>query len=139
VTITKLVSGLSFTGIPLIILLFIITILLTIIIPSTTAKWAIMAPIFVPMFMQLNLSPEFTQLIFRAGDSIAKPLSLFLPYFAFILALIYKYNKKGITTIKQTLGIMSIYSLIIGLIWFALIIGWYIIGLPIGPESYPSI
>jgi aminobenzoyl-glutamate transport protein len=113
---------------------------LNLLITSTTIKWSIMAPIFVPMFMQSNLSPEFTQLIFRAGDSITKPLTIFLPYFIIFLILIYKYNKaSSVTTIRKSISLMFPYSLILGLLWIALILGWYIIGLPIGPEVYPAI
>ncbi|MFA5602419.1 MAG: AbgT family transporter [Bacilli bacterium] len=138
--ITKLVKNLSFTGVPLILLLLLITMIVNLLVNSTTLKWSIMAPIFIPMFMQANLSPEFTQLIFRAGDSITKPLTIFLPYFIIFLVLIYKYNKtNSVTTIKKSISLMLPYSLILGLIWIALIIGWYIIGLPIGPEVYPTI
>lgn len=138
--ITKLIENLNFTGIPLILLLLLVTMVLNLFITSTTIKWSIMAPIFVPMFMQSNLSPEFTQLIFRAGDSITKPLTIFLPYFIIFLILIYKYNKaSSVTTIRKSISLMFPYSLILGLLWIALILGWYIIGLPIGPEVYPAI
>jgi aminobenzoyl-glutamate transport protein len=139
VGLTKLLSGLTFSGIPLILLILIITMILNLLIPSSTVKWAIMAPVFVPMFMQLNLSPEFTQLIFRAGDSLTNSITPFLAYLTIFLAMAHKYNKKETTSIKKTFSLMYPYSIAFGLIWLGLIIGWYLIGLPIGPGAYPTV
>ena len=62
---------------------------------SASAKWAIMAPIFVPMLMRLGYTPEFTQLAYRIGDSSTNIITPLMTYFAMIVAFMQKYDKES--------------------------------------------
>ena len=123
----------GFVGLPLIICFIVLTALLNIIIAVDSAKWVLMAPIFVPMFMQIGLSPELTQLVFRIGDSCTNVIAPLMPFFALIVAFCQKYEKKaGVGTLITTMLPYSI-AFLIG--WTLLFIVWYTFGLPIGPGS----
>ena len=92
-----------------------------------------MAPIFVPMFMQIGFSPELTQVAYRIGDSVTNVISPLMSYFAVIIAFAEKYDKKaGIGTIVST---MLPYSLTFLVGWILLLVVWYLIGLPLGPMA----
>ncbi len=100
---------------------------------SASAKWAIMAPVFIPMFMLLGYSPEFTQCAYRIGDSVTNIISPMMSYFALIVAFIQRYDKKaGIGTVISTMLPYSITFLIGWMILFGI---WISFGLPIGPGS----
>ncbi|WP_305768007.1 AbgT family transporter [Candidatus Epulonipiscium viviparus] len=123
----------GFVGLPLIIAFIILTSLINIIIAVDSAKWVLMAPIFVPMFMQIGLSPELTQLVFRIGDSCTNVIAPLMPFFALIVAFCQKYDKKaGVGTLVTTMLPYSI-AFLIG--WTILFVIWYLVGLPIGPGS----
>ncbi len=103
---------------------------------SASAKWAIMAPVFIPMFMLLGYSPEMTQLAYRIGDSVTNIISPMMSYFALIVAFMQRYDKKaGIGTIIST---MLPYSFVFFLGWILLLILWVVLDLPIGPGAYLS-
>jgi len=118
---------------PLMILLFLISAIATIFLPNSTFKWGIMAGIAVPVLMDAGISPEFTQVIFRFGESITMGLTPLMAYYVIYLAYLEKYNQdsKPISLFK-TLKYQLPYSIVIGLILLALLIIWFIIGLPIG-------
>lgn len=93
-----------------------------------------MAPIFVPMFMRLNISPEMTQLAFRIGDSSTNIITPLMPFFVMIVAYFQKYDKEsGIGSVVST---MLPYSLAFLISWLILLIIWYILGLPLGPGAH---
>lgn len=90
-----------------------------------------MAPVFVPMFMMLGLSPEATQLAYRIGDSATNIISPLEPFFAIVLTIAAKYDKKmGIGTM---VSIMLPYSITLLILWTLFMIAWVLLGLPIGP------
>ncbi len=121
----------GFTGIGLIISFIIITGFINLFIGSASAKWAIMAPVFVPMLMQLGYHPAFVQLAYRIGDSTTNIITPLLPYFAIIISFAQKYDKNaGIGTLVSMMLPYSI-ALLIG--WTILLIIWFIFALPIGP------
>ena len=98
---------------------------------SCSAKWAVMAPIFVPMFLMLGYDPALTQMAYRIGDSITNPISPIFTYFPVILAFAKKYDKNiGIGTIMAS---MTPYSLLFGIIWIILLIIFMVFNLPLGP------
>lgn len=100
---------------------------------SASAKWAIMAPVFIPMFMLIGYSPEFTQLAYRIGDSTTNIISPMMSYFALIVAFIQRYDKNaGLGTM---VSLMLPYSMIFLLGWIIFFIIWYYTGLPIGPGA----
>ncbi len=124
-------SGLG--PIPLMIIFIFITASLNLLIGSASAKWAIMAPIFVPMFMLLGYSPELIQAAYRIGDSVTNIISPMMSYFALIIVFINKYDEKaGIGTLIAT---MLPYSISFLLIWTTLFILWITLGLPVGPGA----
>ena len=100
---------------------------------SASAKWAIMAPVFIPMFMLLGYSPEFTQMAYRVGDSVTNIISPMMSYFALIVAFIQRYDRKaGIGTVIST---MLPYSIVFLIGWSILLAIWVAFELPIGPGA----
>lgn len=100
---------------------------------SASAKWAIMAPIFIPIFMLMGYSPELSQVVFRIGDSITNIISPMMSFFALIIAFIQKYDKKaGIGTI---ISVMLPYTLIFTILWTALLMAWIYFEWPLGPGA----
>ena len=92
-----------------------------------------MAPIFVPMLMQMGLSPEATQAAYRVGDSITNIISPLMPYLPIIIVFAQKYDKKaGIGTI---LASMLPYSLAFLAGWTVMLLGWVYAGIPLGPGA----
>lgn len=136
----SLIKTLSFTGIPLIILVLLVLAVLNLFVATPITKWQILSPVVVPLMMQSNISPEFAQFIFRAGDSITKGISPLLAYFVIFLGYLNIYNKdKNAISIRKAISYIMPYCLIIGLTWILIIIGWYLIGLPIGPGVSPTL
>ncbi len=126
-------ENIGFVGIPLIIAFIIISGFINLFIGSASAKWAIMAPIFVPLFMRLGYSPEFTQLAYRLGDSTTNIITPLLPYFPIIVTLVKKYDpKSGIGTL---ISLMLPYSIAFLTSWILLLVVWMMLGLPIGPGA----
>lgn len=126
-------ENIGFVGVPLIIAFIIISGFINLFIGSASAKWAIMAPIFVPLFMRLGYSPEFTQLAYRVGDSTTNIITPLLPYFPIIVTLVKKYDpKSGIGTL---ISLMLPYSIAFLTSWILLLVVWMMLGLPIGPGA----
>ncbi|OCA90408.1 aminobenzoyl-glutamate transporter [Bacillus sp. FJAT-27225] len=123
----------GFTGIPLFIGFIIFTALLNLLIGSASAKWAILAPIFIPMFMLLDYHPAFTQALYRVGDSITNPITPMLPYLVLLLSFAKKYDKNiGLGTLISAL---FPYTIFFGIFWIILVIVWYLLGIPVGPDG----
>ena len=100
---------------------------------SASAKWAILGPVFIPMFMLLGYSPELSQVVFRIGDSVTNIISPMMSFFALIIVYFEKYDKKaGIGTLIST---MLPYSISFFIIWSILLIGWILLNLPLGPGA----
>lgn len=118
----------------------ILTAIINMVMGSASAKWTIMAPVFIPMFMLLGYSPELTQLVYRIGDSVTNIISPMMSYFALIVAFMQRYDKNaGIGTIIST---MLPYTFVFFVIWVILLIIWMVFGFPIGPDSpldYPVV
>ncbi len=133
-------DNLEFTGIPLIITMMIVIILMSILIPDSVTKWTIASPILVPLFMKANITPDFTQFIFKAADSIGKGITPFFIYFIVMLAFLEKYNSKESVriTVFGTLKTIMPTILLFAVVLVLIVIGWFIIGLPIGPDTYPT-
>ena len=97
---------------------------------SSSAKWNILAPVFVPMFMLLGYSPELCQLAYRIGDSCTNVITPMMTYYAVILMFAQKYDKNaGVGTLTATMIPYSV-AFLIG--WILLLIIWMLLGLPIG-------
>ena len=137
----SLLNHLSLSGIPLIIVTLIFIALANFLLTSPTSKWMIFSPVVVPMFMQANISPQFAQIVMRAGDSMTKGFTPLLASFVLYIGYlnIYNLHKDKPYTIKKSLQLITPYFLIISATWILLVIGWYIIGLPIGPGVGPTL
>lgn len=119
--------------IPLMLAFVLVSAMINLIMGSASAKWAIMAPVFIPMFMFLGYTPEFTQMAYRVGDSVTNIISPMMSYFALIVAFIARYDKKaGIGTVIST---MLPYSVVFLIGWSLLLILWVLLDLPIGPGA----
>jgi aminobenzoyl-glutamate transport protein len=106
---------------------------------SASAKWALLAPIFVPMLMQLGLSPELTQAAYRVGDSTTNIITPLMPYFPLVVVYAQRYVKS--TGIGTLVSIMLPYSVGFLLTWTVFLIGYWLLGIPLGlqaPYTYPS-
>ena len=124
-------SGLG--PIPLMIAFVLLSAVINMFMGSASAKWAIMAPVFIPMFMLLGYSPELIQAAYRVGDSTTNIISPMMSYFALIVAFLAKYDKKaGIGTVIAT---MLPYTFVFFAIWTVMLIIWFLLGLPVGPEA----
>ena len=116
--------------VPLMIIFIFFSAFMNLFMGSASAKWNILAPVFVPMFMLLGYSPELCQLAYRIGDSSTNIITPMMTYFSVILVFARRYDKKaGIGTLTAT---MLPYSLAFLIGWTLLFIIWIVLGLPIG-------
>jgi aminobenzoyl-glutamate transport protein len=121
-------------ALPLLIGMIVVILLLDVIMPGLIPKWAIFAPIFVPLFIQLGVPPQTGLAAYRVGDSpmnVVTPLMVYLP---FMVTIAQRYQKDaGIGTV---IALMLPYVVILALVWTVLLIAWFLLGLPLGP-GYP--
>ena len=123
----------GFTGLNLLILFILVSGFINLFIGSASAKWNIMAPVFVPMLMLVGYTPELTQMVYRIGDSTTNIITPLMSYFPIIVAFAQRYDKNtGMGTLIVT---MLPYSLGFLVSWSALFIFWFIFGIPIGPGA----
>lgn len=121
-------------AVPLLIGFIVVIMLLDIIIPGSMPKWAIFAPIFVPLFIRLGTAPQTVLAAYRIGDSPMNVITPLMVYLPFIITVMQRYQKEsGIGTV---IALMLPYTLIIAVAWIILFILWYVIGIPLGP-GYP--
>ncbi len=119
--------------IPLVILFVVFSGFINLFMGSASAKWAIMGPVFIPMFMLLGYSPELSQAVFRIGDSVTNVISPMMSFFALIIVYYQKYDSKaGLGTLIST---MLPYTLTFFVAWTILMCIWIWLGLPLGPEA----
>lgn len=136
-----ILENMQLSGIPLVLITLLLIAISGFFLTSPSSKWMIFSPVVVPMFMQSNLSPQFAQIIMRAGDSMTKGFTPLLASFVIYIGYlnIYNLNKKKPYTIRKSLKLITPYFLIIAATWILIVIGWYILGLPIGPGVGPTI
>lgn len=123
----------------LLVAFIVLTVLFDLMIVSMSAKYTMMAPIFVPMFMVVGISPELTQAAYRIGDSVANSISPLNPYLIVILTFMQRYAKN--TGIGTVLAMMLPYTLAFALVWTAMLLGWVWLDIPLGregPLTYPN-
>ncbi len=129
-------NALEASGLPIIvviILLILLCILIDIFIGSASAKWAIMAPIFIPMFMLLGYHPALIQMAYKIGDSVINVITPLSAYFPIIYGVVRKYNKDaGMGTIIANMTPYSIWFLAF---WLLQLVAWYLLKLPMGPGA----
>lgn len=139
-SLSNLIEASEFAFIPLVILLFFVTMLCNIIAPQSVAKWSILAPNIMSTIMKANITPEFAQIIFRAGDSVTNIITPVFSYFVIFIGFVEVYTKnKNDFSIRNCYKTILPYFFTVGLVWLILIICWYVIGLPVGPGIYPAV
>jgi aminobenzoyl-glutamate transport protein len=121
------------TGLPLLLAFAVLSAVLNLFIGSASAKWAVAAPVFVPMMMLVGYSPEVVQAAYRIGDSSTNVVTPLMPYFPVIVAFVRRYDRRaGIGTL---LSAMLPYSIVFMIGWLALFALWVGLGLPLGPGA----
>ncbi len=100
---------------------------------SASAKWALIAPIFVPMLMQLGISPDLTQAAYRVGDSVSNIITPLLPYFPLVVVFCQRYVKN--TGIGTLISMMLPYSIIFSITWTIFLLIYWWIGIPLSFEA----
>jgi len=129
----EFLKSIGLTGIPLILAFILVAAFLNLFIGSASAKWAIMAPVFVPMFMLLGYTPELTQTAYRIGDSTTNIVTPMMSYFALIVAFAQKHKPDaGIGTIT---AMMIPYTVTFLVSWSLLLLAWMLLELPVGPGA----
>ena len=123
----------NFTGVGLFVSIVIISTFVNLFLSSGSTKWAFLAPVIVPMMYYLGYTPEWTQLLYRIGDSSTNSFTPLFTYFPIILgfASVYKKDVGVGTVISRTF----IYSLLFLVTWTAMILVWFYLGLPLGPGA----
>jgi len=134
-------SSFSFGGIPFLIISVIVMMISDYFLTGVQAKWIIFSPVVVPILMQTNIAPQFTQFVMRAVDSMTNGITPFYAYFVLFVGYLNIYNIRSEKpfTIVESVKLMFPYFVIISFTWLLLLLGWYIIGLPIGPGVYPNL
>ncbi len=126
-------EAVGFTGVPLLVAFIFVSATINLFIGSASAKWAIMAPVFVPMLMLLGYSPELTQAAYRIGDSFTNILTPLLPYYPLVIIFAQKYEKDiGLGTL---ISAMLPYSVVFALTSVPLLVLWVVLGIPLGPGA----
>lgn len=139
-TLIDLIKDLNFTSIPLILLVLIFMGISNIFLSSSITKWAIASPIVVPLFMNANMTAEFAQAVFRVSESATNMLTPLLAYSVIFIGYLEMYNKnERPISFRDYYKMIWPYSLAIILLWIFILSTWYIIGLPIGFNVYPTV
>jgi aminobenzoyl-glutamate transport protein len=123
----------GFGALPLLLGMIVVIVLLNIIIPGVVPKWAIFAPVFIPIFVRLGVAPQTVLAAYRIGDSPTNVITPLMVYLPFIVTIAQRYQRKaGIGTI---VALMLPYVLFIAVAWILLFVAWWLLGLPLGPGS----
>ena len=121
-------------ALPLLVGMVLVIVLLDFIIPGVLPKWAIFAPIFIPLFIRLGVAPQTVLAAYRIGDSPVNTLTPLMVYLPFIVTVAQRYQKNsGIGTV---VALMLPYAGVVLLVWIILFIIWFVLGIPLGP-GYP--
>jgi aminobenzoyl-glutamate transport protein len=137
-TLTNILPSLNFSGIPLIIIVLLISAITTIFQPSFVSRWNIMSATVVPQMMTSGFTPEFSQLVFTAGSSITYALTPVMAYFVIYISYMEKYDKDGVSVIKCIKYIIP-YAIALLLMWIVLLSLWYLVGIPLGISTMPTL
>lgn len=133
ITGANLLRAADLNGLPLLLGFVGLTAAINLVMASASAKWAAMAPVFVPMLMALGWSPEVTQALYRVGDSVTNCITPLNPYFAIVIVAVQRWAPE--VRLGTLLAAMVPYAVAFGLAWSALAIAWVLLGLPLGPGS----
>lgn len=118
-------------GIVLILGIILLSAFINLLIGSASAKWGILAPIFIPMLMLVGFHPAFTQMLYRIGDSISNPITPMMPYLPLLLSYAQKYDNN--MKLGSLLSSLMPYTIVLSIVWPLFMIIWYLLGWPLGP------
>ena len=114
----------------MLIVFVVITGVVNLIIPAAIAKWAILAPIFVPLFVKLSVDPAIVLAAYRVGDSPGNVITPLMAYFGMIVIFAQKYQKEaGVGTV---VAMMLPYTAVLYVVWTVFLVLWYLLGIPLG-------
>lgn len=113
--------------------IILLTTFVNLFIGSASAKWAMLSTIFVPMLMDLGLSPELTQAAYRVGDSVTNIITPLMPYFPLVVVFCQRYVKS--TGIGTLASLMLPYSMCLLVTWTAYLLLYWLLGIPLGLQS----
>ena len=130
---SEFLKGFNLSGGVLMVGFVIFVCALDFLVSSASAKWALIAPVFVPMFMLLGYSPELTQASYRIGDSVVNIISPVMSYFPLILVFANKYDPKA--KVGTIMALMFPYTLAFLMFWLLLLFLWITMGWPLGPGA----
>lgn len=126
-------SSVGFTGFPMIVVFVIFVAFVNMFMGSASAKWAILAPVFIPMLMILGYHPGLTQAAFRIGDSVTNVITPMMSYFALLVTYAQRYDKNyGIGTL---ISLMLPFTIVFGIVWIIILAIWFYFGLPLGLDG----
>jgi aminobenzoyl-glutamate transport protein len=118
----------------LLILFILVIALLDIIIPGVVPKWAIFAPVFIPLFVRLDVAPQTVLAAYRVADSPMNVITPLMVYLPFIVVVAQRYQRDaGLGTI---ISLMLPYTFVTLVFWTLFFVAWYLFGIPFGP-GYP--
>lgn len=132
-------QAMDFPGQVTIVGIIILSAFVNLLVGSASAKWALISPIFVPMLMQVGISPDLTQAAYRVGDSISNIITPLLPYFPLVIVFCQRYVKK--TGIGTLVSMMLPYSIIFLITWTIFLLIYWALGIPLGLQAnyvYPA-
>ena len=134
VNLANILKDMGVTGVAAAVGLIFLTAFVNLFIGGASSKWLMLSPVFIPMFVELGLTPEYTQLAYRIGDSTTNIISPLMSYFPIIVGFAAKYSKNeedmGMGTI---IAMMLPYSMAFLFAWTGLFLIWTFLGIPIGP------
>jgi aminobenzoyl-glutamate transport protein len=134
VALAELLQAAGIGALPLLIGMILVILLLDIILPGLIPKWAIFAPVFIPLFLQLGVPPQTGLAAYRIGDSPLNTVTPLMVYLPFMVTIAQRYQKDaGIGTV---IALMIPYVVILAAVWILLFVVWFVLGLPLGP-GYP--
>jgi aminobenzoyl-glutamate transport protein len=134
VNLANILEQANIGALPLLIGMILVIVFLNLIIPGVVPKWAIFAPVFIPLFIRLDVAPQTVLAAYRIGDSPTNVLTPLMVYLPFIVVVAQRYQKDaGLGTV---IALMLPYTLVITVVWLVLFILWVLLGIPLGP-GYP--
>lgn len=110
-----------------------VTMVVDLIMPAAIAKWAILAPIFIPLLIRLDVPPQTVLAAYRVADSPLNVLTPLMAYFPLIVVFVQRYQRSaGIGTV---VSLMLPYVIVLSVAWTLFFVAWYLLGIPLGPGA----
>lgn len=138
-SLANLINNSGFTGIPLILLTLVVSAISTLLVPGSLNKWVVLSGVVVPVFMNAGMSPEFAGIVFRAGECLTYGFTPLMAYFIIYIAFMELYSQDEHDTVIGNIKYILPYAGYTALLWILVLISFYIIGLPLGIHSFPTL